>query len=132
MKILSLKDKISLKYKDMSDLSTIEIILKPFSMSNKMEISSKVKIVGGEEVPDNTQQALLSLKYSIVDVKGLKDYSDNEYKLTFDENGFIDDQTVDDLLTVFSEKNLLANIYYASNKMLDKIEGVEVTVAPKN
>jgi hypothetical protein len=132
MKILSLKDKISLKHKDMASDSTIEVILKPFSMANKMEIASKVKIVNGEEVPDDTQQALLSLKYSIVDVKGIKDYSGNDYKLSFDENELIDDQTVDDLLTVFSEQNLLANIYYASNKMLDKIEGVEVSVLPKN
>jgi hypothetical protein len=96
-----------------------------------MEVASKTKIVKGEEVADFQKQAFLCLKYSICDVIGLKDYQGNDYKVSVTHDG-LDDESTDDLVEFMSQNNLLANTYYAANKMLDKIEGVEVTILPKN
>jgi hypothetical protein len=130
MKILSIKDRISLKYKDQEAQEEIEIVIRPLTVAQKMDISSKTRMVKGEEVADFQQQAYLCIKYAVVDVIGLTDSADQPYAVTTNIDG-LDDDTTDDLIEFMSQKNLLSSVYYAANKMLDKVDGVEVNVLPK-
>ena len=114
----------------METLEEVEFIIRPLTVSQKMEVASKTKMVKGEEVADFQKQAFLCIKYAIVDVKGLTDTEGNPYLVTSTTDG-LDDETTDDLVEFMSQNNLLANAYYAANKMLDRVEGVEVSVLPK-
>jgi hypothetical protein len=130
MKILSVKDRIKIKHKDLDLKEEIEIIVRPLTVSQKMEISSKTKMVKGEEIADFQQQAYLCIKYAVCDIIGLTDSHGEPYKVSLDGE-FLDDTTTDDLVEFLSQQNLLANTYYVANKMLDKAEGVEVSILPK-
>lgn len=114
----------------METLEEIEVIIRPLTVAQKMEIASKTRMVKGEEVADFQQQAYLCIKYAVCDIKGITDSSDQPYQVSFNGD-HLDETTTDDLVEFMSQQNLLANTYYASNKMLDKIEGVEVNVLPK-
>lgn len=128
MKILSVKDRISMKQK--TESGEIEVKIRPLTVSQKMEISSKTKMVKGEEIADFQQQAYLCIKYAVCDISGLTDSHDQPYQISFDGD-YLDDTTTDDLVEFMSQQNLLANTYYIANKMLDKVDGVEVSVLPK-
>lgn len=128
MKVLSLKDRIRITSK--TEEGEIKVLIKPLSNAQKIELHSKTKMVKGEEIADLSKQGLLAIKFSIVEVQGLKHFDDSDFKLEF-ENDVLTDDCADDLLSAFQSANLLVPIYSCANKNLS-VEGVEVEVNPKN
>lgn len=129
MKILKTTDKVKLTIPD----STISVVISPLSAKQKLEISSKMKMVKGEEIPDYNAQGMLLIKYSLKEVYGISDYEGNDYKLEFELNGDgLTENCVDDVSSILSESNLILPVTLAANKVLSKIENVKVEVNPKS
>ena len=80
MKILRLRDRVKLTVKDVS------FLLSPLSVSHKAEIASLVTNIAGKQNSDMIRSSLLSLKYSVKGVKGLKTVGGEDYKLDFEED----------------------------------------------
>lgn len=129
MKLLSVKDRIKLTHK--TEDSTVEIIVKPLTNSQKIEIQSQTKMAKGEEVQDLIKQAFLAIKYSVVSISGLTHFDESEFSLSLDDNGTLSDESADDLLSLFQNENLLTPIYQAASRSIKEIKGVEVQVLPK-
>jgi hypothetical protein len=135
MKILKCTDTIKLtidpKIEGESE-GSFSVIVKPLSVTEKIDISSKVKIVKGEEIPDNQMQALLCVKYCVKDVLGVTNHDDTPYKVEFCEDGTLTDSSADDIISLLSDTALLAPVVLAANRSLSNIKGVEVQVNPKS
>lgn len=137
MKILKCTDTIKLTINpkienESEESSSFSVIVKPLSVNEKMEISSKVKIVKGEEVPDNQMQALLCVKYCVKDVLDVKNHDGTPYKPDFFDDGTLTDSSADDIISLLSDTSLLAPVVLAANRSLSNIKGVEVQVNPKS
>jgi len=128
MKVLSLKDRIRLTSK--TEEGEIKVTIRPLSNAQKIQLASKTIMDKGNEIPDFSEQALLAIKFSVVEVLGLKHFDDSDFKLDF-ESEVLTDECADDLLSAFQSANLLVPIYSCANKNLS-VEGVEVEVNPKN
>lgn len=128
MKILSVKDRIKLKYK--SEDSEIVVTVRPLKQSQKMEINSLQKNVAGETIDDHAAQAFLSVKYSIAAIDGLKTYSGDDYKLDFDDAGFLTDDCIEDLLPALQSISCLHHVLYSSNRLLENLKDVDFEIVP--
>lgn len=128
MKILKCSDRIKLT---VDAENPISVTIKPLSVSDKMEIASKSKIVKGEEVQDHNAQAFLCIKFAVVEISGVENYDGTEYKLEFNGDKLAD-HCVDDLVSCLSESGLLLPIVLGSNKNIGSITGVKVEVNPKS
>jgi hypothetical protein len=131
MKVLSVKDRIKLKYKTQD--GDVFVIIKPLKHSQKMEINSLQRNIGGELIDDHLGQTYLSLKYSIDNVEGLKNYDGSDYVLEFDQiTGELSDDSVEDLVPALQSLNCLHHTFYAANRLVENLEGVEFEIVPKN
>lgn len=128
MKILRTTDRVRLTTKTEEPI-TVEI--SPLTNGQKIEISSKMRMVKGDEVPDFNSQATLCIKYCIKSIEGLTDYEGNEYKLEFDGE-FLSESCADDLISVLAEAELILPMTLAANKSLKNIKNVEIEVVPKS
>jgi hypothetical protein len=125
MKILRITDKILIKEKE------IEVTISPLTHGQKMEISDCMKLKAGQTSVDYQKTAMLSLKFSIKDIKGLTNYDNTEYKLDFDDSG-LSDECVGELMTALSTTQIFTAINSAlANNLEADLDGVEVSVLPK-
>jgi hypothetical protein len=129
MKILKCSDRIKITVKTEEPFS---VIVKPLSVSEKIELSAKVKIVKGEEIPDNQLQALLCVKSCVKGIEGVENHDGTPYELKFLEDGTLDEASADDIISMLSDTSLLAPVILAANRSLNQISGVEVEVNPKS
>lgn len=125
-----------LKSTDLVRISTtteqpIHVTISPMTSAIKMDIASKTKIVKGEEVPDHQAQAAICVKHCIKKIEGVKNYDDSDYVPTFID-GVLDDNSVDDILSLLSDSALILPVILASNKNLSAIKDVEIAVNPKS
>ncbi len=73
----------------------------PLTLKQKKEIQSHLYKASVENDLVSAQDAsVMSLKYSVKNVKGLYDLNEEEYQLQFDENGNLSDESIDDLLNI--------------------------------
>lgn len=131
MKILKCTDTIKLTVNSEASES-FSVIVKPLSVNEKIEISSKVKIVKGEEIPDNQMQALLCVKYCIKEIQGVENHDGSPYVCEFGEDKYLTESCADDIISLLSDTSLLAPVVLAANRSLNHIKGVEVQVNPKS
>jgi hypothetical protein len=130
MKVLSMKDRIRLNYK--TSEGDVSITIKPLKYSEKVEINSLQRNVAGELIDDYMAQTYLSLKYSIVNVEGLKKYDGSDYALEFDQvTGELSEDSVEDLVPALQSLNCLTHTFFAANKMIENLEGVDFQIIPK-
>jgi hypothetical protein len=79
----------------------ITLHIAPLSLSQKKEIQSHLYKATTEKDLNSAQEAsVLSVKYSVKRVEGLYDSNDEEYKLKFDSNDNLSEETIDDLLNI--------------------------------
>ena len=128
MKILKCTDLIKITPKTEDPFS---VTIKPLSVSEKMEVASKVKIHKGEEIADNQAQALLCIKYAVKKVEGIKNHDGSDYEPTFSE-GILDESSADDILSLLSDTNLLIPVILSANKNINNLQNVEIEVNPKS
>ena len=108
----------------------VSVYLSPLSVSQKMELSSKMKMVKGEEIADSQAQAFLCIKYCIKKIEGVQNYDGTEYVPEMDGTT-LSDSSVDDIMTVLSEASLVLPVILAANKTITGLKDVTVEVNPK-
>ena len=128
MKILKCTDVIKLTTDTEEPIS---VHVSPLSVAHKIEISSKMKMEKGEEIPDNQAQAFLCIKYSVKKLIGLTNYDDTAYEPVMDGD-FLSDSSVDDILSTLAESKLVLPVMLAANKSIAGIKDVKVEVNPKS
>ena len=122
MVIYKMTDRIPVKIGDLT------FKLGPLSYFQKSEIQNCTTEVKGESQIDGEKVAYLSLKYSIKEVKGLKDIKGNDYSLEYDDNGCLTDDSMSELLQI-DESIRLTRVCLGLMKGFNKdvkIDGVEI------
>lgn len=93
LKVFKRTDKIEIKVG-----ADVSFFVSPMSYLQKGEIAATFFNEGGKMIQDRFKAVFLTLKYSIKDVKGLVSSDGEEYKLSFDNNGNLLDEVVDEIL----------------------------------
>ena len=88
-----------------SDLIDIEIgdltfSLKPFSYQERLEIASTITNQEGTFVENAAKATYISMKYAIKALKGAKLEDGSDYKLQFDENSHLSEDSISDILNL--------------------------------
>lgn len=128
MKILKLSDRISVKQND------IEVIVSPLSYSQKIEISNCVKMDGGLQKVDVQRTAMLTIAYSVKEVKGLEGYDASAYELQFtdDTKSKLTDECTSELVSALATSKIFGAINACLAGYLEEnIEGVTMEVLAK-
>ena len=125
------EDKVSVKIDD------IEIKISPLTHSQKSELQSHMMKAVNGDMDEAMVSVQKSLKFAIKDIKGVfyMDGSDKrEYSLSFNDDGFLSDECIDELLNL-PISNKISSVCSAllqgvPDKILDKdgkeIEGIKV------
>lgn len=123
MKIYKLTDRIKVQ------ISDVTFWLSPLSADQKAELMSQTKIVKGEEKTDGWKVTLLTLKYSIKAIEGLVDVDDEPYQLSFDPDGTLSLDCVNELMQIECSTDLMLAATSLMNKIKDpELPGVKVTL----
>jgi hypothetical protein len=96
---------MSIKIYRTTDLIPIKIgsaIFKvsPLDFGQKMELQETYSKEKGTVVQYALDKLKLLFKYSIKDVQGVKLASGGDYKVSFDENGHLDEQCIEDMCNI--------------------------------
>lgn len=122
-KIYKTTDRIAIKIDD------VTIKVAPLSLSQKADVTALM--MQGQKDADYlklNQAVLKAVSYSLKSVEGLKDSNDEDYKIKFDEQGFVSEDSLNDLSNcAVAEKILKVSSQLINGVPSDfKIEGVEV------
>lgn len=123
MKVLKLSDRISIKQ------NGLEIVISPLSYEQKIELAGLAKIDAGENVVKTMSQIAKTLKACVKDIKGLTNYDDTPYELSF-VDGYLSDECVDEIIQTLGNEEILQTMIKAIGGEM-KVEGAEITVSPK-
>jgi hypothetical protein len=69
----------------------------PLSYEQKIQLAGQTKIKAGEEVSDPVKAALLTLKFSVKEVEGLKCADGSDYHAELDPSGILTDACVSEI-----------------------------------
>jgi len=113
--------------------------LAPFSQSQKIELAEFSQFEGGAYLQNASLLVFRAMRYSIKSVTGLVDaITGEEYKLVFDEAGYLTEECANDLLNLeISDKMVLMCMAFLKGiptELLDHrtgkpVEGVEILAA---
>ena len=123
MRIYKTTDKVNFKVGD----AMFTIV--PLSRLQKMDILSiSSRKESGLAIDSGMEMTALSMKYSIKDVQGLKDGDGDEYKVLFDDQGYLTEQSVDDLFNIEEALPLMTAMASLTSGIgkLNSIQGVEI------
>jgi len=132
IKILRLSDRIKLK------MGKVTFFLAPLNNDKKREISSCTTMQAGEAVFDHGMAQHLYLKYSLKEVKGVKDFHNNDYELEFDGD-YLTEECVSEVFMLPQKEVLMQCAWQVMNgipsKLLDDdgklLKGVALEVMQK-
>lgn len=113
-RILRMSDRLKITCGD------VEFVVAPLSFGHKREIGSCTKVVNGEEQVDLAEAQYLLLKYGLKDVKGLKDYSGEEYKLEFDGD-YLTEDCISELYNCEEKSKFMIAAWQCMNSIPEKI-----------
>ncbi len=122
MIVVQTTDRIPVKIQD------VEFIVAPLSYDQKKKMSAAFKQESGESVLGMLDLTYSALKFSIKSVRGLEKMDGSEYKLTFDDDGNLSDESVSDLMNIPIKEELFAVCAHLANGMKGdfKVDGVQL------
>ena len=100
MQILRLKDRISIEFE------TFTVKLNPLSYDERSKIESFQKVKSGDVEIDWGKTLFYTLKYSVADIIGLKDYKGEEIKPDRDGD-YLSDEMISDLYNSSMRQDIL-------------------------
>lgn len=121
MRILRLKDRLSLKVLD------TEFIISPLTKQQQSKIQEYIKFKNGEAEVDPIMTSLLTVKYSVKGLSGVKTFDDQEYQLEFadEKKTELTDECAEDLLNLECKNELIMAISAIRSGKYDKVVGAD-------
>lgn len=121
MEMLTKKHRVHVKLDD------LQLVFSPLSYKHFLEIQECTKMVAGEPVTDTASAIFKYVKFGVRDVKGIKLYGGKSYKCEHDEDGFLTDDCVEDIIMMPIREKLIVAVTKIMAGEIDKLEGdVEV------
>lgn len=120
MKILRTSDKVSIKHGE------IEVIVSPPTYAQKIELMNCFKLAEGKDTIDFLKSSLMSLKFAVKEVNGIKTHLDEDYKVEL-KDGVLSDDCASELLSAFANTPLIGAISTVQAGILD-FDGVDIKV----
>jgi hypothetical protein len=112
------------------EIGEVKFWLSPLSYSQKVVLAELYQMKAGVEHQDTHRAVLLSIKYSVKGVEGIKQSDGSDYALSFDADGTLSDQCVQELLGIDQAKQLVDACQYLSLVIKEhQIEGVRIDLA---
>lgn len=121
-KIYRLSDRIDVKVHDLT------FKLSPISLSQKQELHTHV--ANGNSTSDMGEilaATRKSIKYCVKGIIGLEDCEGNEYELSFDKDGSLSDDCVEDLLNMEYQEQIALMCMTMANKVPEEFLNVDGT-----
>jgi D-lyxose ketol-isomerase len=137
MQILRTSDRIKVKIAD------VGLVMSPMRQAKKLEMSKMTKVKNGKEVVDLDQMLSFVVKHCVKDIDGVNGADGEPIKLTFDQDGCLDEDSHSDVMAVVTGLKLHydALLAVAGSKMPksevmdystgEVVEGAEITILPK-
>ncbi len=82
--------------------------LAPLTYEQKAEVLGFVTGSEGKYITDRLKSIKAAIKYAVKGLEGFEDSDGNDYKLGFDSDGTLNDETIDDLCNLGREGGVLA------------------------
>jgi hypothetical protein len=114
-KILRKTDRVKVK------IGEVAFYLAPYTQEQKQEINSLTKVESGTEVIDAIGRIKLALKYCVKGVEGIETVDGEEYQLSFDDNGDLTDETIDEIYTIEINNELVSAAIQLSHSIPEEI-----------
>lgn len=124
MKIYQSTDRIRVAIDD------IAIIVSPLTHAQRTYISTKSKIEEGRAIITFESMAE-TIRQSVKGLEGFKNAEGGDLELTFDDEGLLELSLAESLAEQLMGHPIHPKAIQAATKNVDKIEGAEVTVLPK-
>lgn len=129
-RILRMNDRIEITVGD------IKFKLAPLSYGHKQELLGSTRNSGGKEIFDLAKAQFLYLKYGLKEIHGIKDYNDEDYKLSF-QGDYLTDDCVSEIMNIEQTPDLLNACWQVLNGIKEledengeSLEGVNIKVVP--
>ena len=109
--------------------------VKPLSYMERVEIMSAMANQSGQVIENAAKATFLTMKNAIREFSGAKMVDGSDYNITFDDNGNISDESIDDLLNIEANGKLGLALHNflkgVPSKLIDpntgeELEGVEI------
>lgn len=102
-RIYRLTDRIEVKVKD------INFKLSPLSISQKSELHAHItKGSANGDTGEILKASMKAIKFTVKDLTGVDDIDDKPYELSFDGDGCLSDECVEDLMNMEYNQNIIA------------------------
>ncbi len=127
MKIYKQTDRIELKLSE-----DVSIKIKPLSYSEKSEIQSM--LISGQKAQNMqmlSDATILSVRYALKSIEGIKDSDNNPYQLKFDDDGKLSMDSIEDLLNFELSNKLTGACAAFISGIPSQIDGVEFADSKK-
>ncbi len=115
-------------------------LLAPLTKDQKVAVVGSFKMEGGKVIQSGITMTLMAIKFALKGIEGVEGADGAPYKLSFDAEGNLDDNTLDDILNIPVLSAVIINGAMAMTKgvpteLVDdagvKLPNVEVVLDPK-
>jgi hypothetical protein len=123
-------DRINLRIND------VNFILKPLSYREKSIISGAITNTGGEQRQNAINGLTSIMKFSIKGVEGINYLDGTPLALEFDDDGYLKDSSIDELLNLAITPDLTTALYQLLQGIPTEIKGIDgeilshISIAP--
>lgn len=109
------------------EIGEIKLWVSPLSYGQKMELASCSTMVSGEQKIDGQKFATLLIKFSIKEVEGITNFDGTPYELSFDKDGTLSQDCLDELLQIEQSAAILRAATHLFTSMTDyDLDGVKI------
>lgn len=103
----------------------MEVTLRKLKLEEQKQLQEHVFMAQSGQLSQIFDAGVFALKHCVVDFTGLVDDEGNEYKIAKDKNGFLTDETVEDLLSLPVSQELISTAFQTATTTPDQILDAE-------
>lgn len=103
------------------EISGVKFSIKPLSYFEKMEVTKAISIQSGQQLETILETTRLLLKFSVKEVEGIGYPDGTPMKLIFDDSGALEDESINELMSMEITKELNTALGQFSNGVPDEI-----------
>jgi len=99
--------------------------IKPFTYKEKADITSSIRVESGEQIDDGLSAIQKLLKYSVKDVTGINYPDGTTFKLKFDKDNVLEEESIDELLNLEINQDLTSALYVFVRSIPSKLTNTD-------